>query len=615
MKKLFLNNLKILFPSIIALIIASLLWDKIKFNFNNPHQIIGYYSIFQYSALNDNVRYIFFISLPILSYLISFIYFKKLKIESLKEAFCFNKNSIKNENISKYYLLSLILIIFFCSISHEFNESFIDLFHDGQALSGALNFRLNKELWSGSFVVTGLFVDILNANISWELFKVQSLSSYRLYIEILNLITSFLILIFIFDLINDSNLKKNLKIFFFISFIFFIFFSIKDVSFYYRELPIFLFLYFVHKVFMNRKFVGLNCLVLGLIPLFALLWSLDRGVFITFTYIPFLIILVFNQKLHEVSFIVFSGIISFLVFFFFIGSVEFNYFLSNSLDIILNSDLLNGIRHPIPFTNEYGSSRATKNLLLIIFNGILIINYLLNKKTNLQKNLVLFIFIFYFLSIVFYKIGLTRSDGGHIKQGGSLNLIVFLYLLIHNFLFYIDKKKYLKNLKENFFKYLNILLISIFFLINIPNNFFENILNIKSRLVNYINMPDETFLKKDEIKIINELKLLTKDEKCFQVFSYETAISYYLNKSSCTKFYHIMNMGPKRNQLLFINELKKTNAKFILIGGSYENIGNIKGRNQIELSSKERFPYINNFISKNYKIYKTINKWNILIKE
>ena len=128
-------------------------------------------------------------------------------------------------------------------------------------------------------------------------------------------------------------------------------------------------------------------------------------------------------------------------------------------------------------------------------------------------------------------------------------------------------------------------------------------------------MPDETFLKKDEIKIINELKLLTEDENCFQVFSYETAISYYLNKSSCTKFYHIMNMGPKRNQLLFINELKKTNAKFILIGGSYENIGNIKGRNQIELSSKERFPYINNFISNNYKIYKTINKWNILIKE
>ena len=128
-------------------------------------------------------------------------------------------------------------------------------------------------------------------------------------------------------------------------------------------------------------------------------------------------------------------------------------------------------------------------------------------------------------------------------------------------------------------------------------------------------MPDKTFLKKDEIKIINELKLLTKNENCFQIFSYETAISYYLKKPSCTKFYHIMNMGPKKNQLLFINELKKTNAKFILIGGSYKNIGNMKGRNKTELSPKDRFPYINNYISNNYKIYKTIDKWNILIKK
>ena len=289
MKKLFFDNFKILFPSIIALIIASLLWDKIKFNFHNPHEIIGYYSIFEYSALNDNVRYIFFIGLPIITYLVSYIYFKKLNIKLLKKALCFDKNSIKKNNISKYYLLSFILIIFFCSISYEFNKNFIDLFHDGQALSGALNFRLNKELWSGSFVVTGLFVDILNANISWKLFEVQSLSSYRLFIEILNLITSFVILIFIFNLVNDSNLKKNLKILFFITLTFIIFFSIKDVLFYYRELPIFLFLYFVHKIFMGRKFVSISCLIIGILPLFALLWSLDRGVFVTAIYIPLLI--------------------------------------------------------------------------------------------------------------------------------------------------------------------------------------------------------------------------------------------------------------------------------------------------------------------------------------
>jgi len=613
MKKLFLDNFKISFPSIVALIVASLLWDKIKFEYNNPNQIIGYYSIFKYSALNDNVRYIFFISLPILTYLISFIFFKKLTFRSFKESFIFDENYRKNENISLYFLFCFIFIIFTFSISNEFNKNLIDLFHEGQALSGALNLRLNNELWSGSFIVTGLFVDILNANISWNLFEVKSLSSYRLYIEILNSITIFVILTFIFNLINGSNLKKNLKIIFFIFFCFFIYFFIDKVSFNYRELPIFLFLYFVHKIFINKQSIYFYCFILGILPILSLLWSLDRGVFVIFAYLPLLIILGINRKINEISLIIITCIFSILVFYFFIGSIEFNYFLSNSIDILSSSDLLNGIIHPTPFTNENDSSRATKNLLLIIFNGIFLINYLFRRKSNLNKDSILFILIFYFLSLIFYKIGLTRSDGGHIKQGGSLNTIIFVYLFIYNILFLIDQNKYLKKLKPNFFKYLNIFLIFIFFVINVPSNFLENIYNIKNRVVNYVNTPDETFLKEDEIILIKELKSLTKNEKCFQVYSYETAISYYLNKSTCTKFYHIMNMGLKKNQLLFIDELKNTKPKFILSGGNYQDIGNMKGQNKTELSPKDRFPYIDNFISNNYRIYKTIDKWNILI--
>jgi hypothetical protein len=613
MKKLFLDNLKILFPSIVALIISSLMWDKIKFEYNNPNQIIGYYSIFKYSALNDNVRYVFFIGLPILTYLISFIFFKKITFKSFNEALIFDQNYRKNENMSLYFLFYFIFIIFTFSIASEFNENLIDLFHEGQALSGALNLRLNNELWSGSFIITGLFVDLLNANISWNLFGLKSLSSYRLYIEILNLLTIFVIITFIFNLINGSNLNKNLKTVFFIFFCFFIYFFVDKVSFNYRELPIFLFLLFVHKIFINKKSIYLYSFILGVLPILSLLWSLDRGVFIIFAYLPLVLILGINRKINELFIIIASCIFSILVFYFSIGSIEFYYFLSNSKDILSSSDLLNGIIHPTPFTNEHGSARATKNLLLIILNGILMINYLYKKKSNLNKNSILFILVFYFLSLIFYKIGLTRSDGGHIKQGGSLNTIIFVYLVIYNILFLIHHKKYLKELNTNFYKYMNILFIFIFFAINVPNDYLRNTYNIKSRIVDYINIPDKNFLKKDEILLIKELKLLTKKQECFQVFSYETAISYYLDKPTCTKFYHIMNMGFKKNQLLFIDELKKSKPKFIVSGGNYQNIGNMKGRNKTELSAKDRFLYIDNFISNNYQLYKTIDKWNILI--
>ena len=614
MKKIFTHQLKILFPCIIALIFVNILWNKINFEYQNPNEIIGYYSIFKYSALNDNVRYVFFVGLPLLSYLISYIYFNKLGIESFGEAFILREKKKFRENLSIYFLVCFFFLIFIFFASKEFNNSLIDLFHEGQALSGALNLKLNNQLWSGSFIITSLFVDILNANIAWNLFEIQSLSAYRLYIEILNLITLLIILIFVFNLTNEANLSKSFKTIFFILVCFFIFFQLDNVSLNYRELPIFIFLLFVYKILNLNRLNLIYCLLLGILPLLSLLWSLDRGVFIFVVYFPFFLILLVNRKIKEIFLIILFFISSIVSFYYIIGSLEFNYFINNSLDILSSSDLLNGIIHPAPFASDYGSSRATKNLLLIIINGILVINYLFNKKSNLSKNTILFIFIFYLMSLIFYKIGVTRSDGGHIKQGGSLNLILFVYLLCYNSLYFIHNNKYLNNFNHNYFRYLNKLLIIIFFLINTPGNFTKNIYNIKERVVSYLNIPDDNFLKKDELILVNELRLLTVNEKCFQVFSYETAISYYLNKATCTKFYHIMNMGPKKNQLMFIDELKKIKPKFILIGGSYQNIGNMKGRNQSELSPKDRFPYISNFISENYKIYKEIDKWEILVK-
>ena len=45
-------------------------------------------------------------------------------------------------------------------------------------------------------------------------------------------------------------------------------------------------------------------------------------------------------------------------------------------------------------------------------------------------------------------------------------------------------------------------------------------------------MNDYNYLNHEEIKLINKLKILTKDESCFQIFTYETAIQYYLKKKT-----------------------------------------------------------------------------------
>ena len=604
-------NLKVYCFTIIAIIIGTLLWGKIEFKYANPEEVVGYYSIFKYSSLNDNFRFILFISFVLLTYLLSFIYFNKIKINICKNSFILERNTNSQENISLIFLYALIIIqlIFFFSKDLNFNP--IDLFHEGQALSGALNFKILNKLWSNSFVITSLFVDILNANIAWNLFEIQSLSSYRFFIEILNLICSLLILIFIFKFTNGINLNKNLKTVFYIFLVFLILILTSNNTFSYRDIPLFIFLIIVYEIFCQNKNLKLNSFFLGILPIISLLWSLDRGIFIIAGYIPLILILSINQKIRELLIIFTFLIISIISFYILIGQNEFLFFLSNSYDILRSSDLLNGIIHPIPFTNQPESSRATKNLLIIIINGILVLNYILRKQQNLNKNLIIFILFYYFLSLIFYKIGVTRSDGGHLKQAISLNIILLLYFVVLNLLILINKKF---NIKKNLIISTSYLLILLLFVTNLPNNFIENISSFKSRYKNYINLDDQFYLNISEKNLIQNLKNLTQNEKCFQIFSYETAISYFLNKPSCTKFYHIMNMGPKKNQFLFIKELKEANPLYILIGGNYQNIGNMKGRDKNELSPKYRFVYIDKFINENYKIFKKVDNWQILIQ-
>ena len=615
MFKNILNKIYIYIPFLITIFFVSISWNYIEFNYINPNEIIGYYSIFEHSYLNDNFRYIFFISLPLIVYTLTIILSKKIDLVFLKQILNFekeNQNSNTLENRYIFFFLSLIIIFFF---SEKFNANPVDLFHEGQAILGALNFKESGNLWSNSFVVTSLFIDILNANISWKLTNIQSISSYRFFIKIITSITAFIIFLFLFKISNKVELNRSYKLILFIMLCIFSYSLLKNFTFSFREIPIFLFLIMSFNYLVLEKKNFFLFLILGILPIFSLLWSLDRGIFLCACYIAFFFILLVNKKFKDTLVISSLIIFSILIFFIFIGKNEFIFFIKNSFDILSSSDLLNGIIHPAPFSKESGSSRATKSLLIIILNGIIIINYLFSNQKNLSKNFIIFLTLFFILSVIYYKIGVTRSDGGHIKQGASLSFLLFFFFVIYNFLFYIEKKKFLKFKKFNFVRYLNIFLIILFVNINIPQSFFNNIFTFNNRLAYFLNTPDRNFLKKSELELINKLEDLTKNDKCFQVFSYETIIPYYLKKPSCTKFYHIMNMGPKKNQLVFNEELKNSNTEIILTGGTYKNIGNMKGRDQIELSPSDRFPYISEYINDNFKLLEKFDEWDILIKK
>ena len=600
------SNLLIFILTILSVAVGTYLWKKINLPYVNPQEIIGIYSILGYSDLNDTVRFIVFTGLPLTTFFLLFIIIKKNECDSLKSIFL---NSHINENNKNtllktflYIFISVIIVKFF---SLDFSNNKMDLFHEGEQLGGANIFNETNKLFLHSYLTTSLFIDTLNAKIAWLITGEQSLGSYRIFLLFLQSLTEIIYIIFCYNLCRVFNLEKNYEILFFLILsLFSIYLISSSPTINFRDIPLVLLLIFILKLIRDPSHNFIYSFFIGLLTIFTLLWSLDRGIYLIATLFLFIIWLFLKKRKTQIFFIFTGIILSWTVLYLIIGHEEFEAFVDNSITILRNSALLNGIVYPTPFSSETNSTRGTKNLLIIIINGIIIISLLLSKKQSISRGTKLFLLIFFLLSYIFYKTGLTRADGWHLKQGISFNLLL-LAVFVCLFFFRILKKyqinKKLSFLNNNYLIVVIIPIIFIFFNFNTKN--YSNIKNFSNRYHDFIKLDDNFFLTDDQIKLVDRLKELTNNENCFQVFTYESAIPYLIRKQSCSKFYHIFNLGSKKHQYDFIEEIIFTKPKYILFDGTYDGWGVVP---------KERFPYIYEYIKKNYTVGETFIFWKIL---
>ena len=94
-----LNNLQknfyIFFSIIISILVATLLWEKINLQLNNTNVTKGFFVARGYNPINDTIRYIFFVGLP----LIIFLFLNQI----LNKRFIKICDIIFEENIQIYY--------------------------------------------------------------------------------------------------------------------------------------------------------------------------------------------------------------------------------------------------------------------------------------------------------------------------------------------------------------------------------------------------------------------------------------------------------------------------------------------------------------------------------
>ena len=273
---------------LISILFATLLWDKI-FIISNESQIYGIYKENNYHPINEILRFIFYVSVPLIIFFISFYLINKNNCYSIKELFLYKNSNLEDQiNRLNYHILIILLLLItleFLSIDFTQLHRDVDHFHDGVYLSASNNFFLKNGLWSYSFVEYGLIN--FDSIVIWSIFNIKTLGSAKLLKYIYLLLNKGILIIIFYNISRLFFLNKNLQTIFFLITSLFSITLIDYVQFEASEFPLrsFILLFFQYlflKILSNNKSQFILPFILGLLSVLSFLWTLDMGIFNNF---------------------------------------------------------------------------------------------------------------------------------------------------------------------------------------------------------------------------------------------------------------------------------------------------------------------------------------------
>ena len=596
----------------ISIFCVTIVWEQIKIPYDQTNLIQGEFFFKKHNPINEVLRVLTFVLIPIGIFLISYLkYFKNevYKINPYSNEFFLKrnkKNVDNNESIIKIsYILLLCITIDFFITDFNYYVSQMDVYHEGTPLVPQLNNFFNDTLWLSTIYDHGLVGNNIGTLIS-KFTNNYSVGSVR-FVNLLLLFFNEILLVFICrKLIFSLNFDKYTKNIFFILLtllvISFIDYKVYAVSYFPPRAFIFLlFLLITIEVLISNKKSFWKVSIIGNFSLLSILWWIDVGIYTNLIITVLLIYLITQKEYLKVSYILIGIFSSWFIFVIYFPIEEVKEFFYQIKFITSISGHLLGLEYPQPFSTH--SSRETKALLLLIFVGVFVTILNFNKKINLNFSTKFIISIFFISSIIFFQSSILRTDAPHIKYSSGYYMFIFYF----SFLFFIFYK--LQNTKINIlFKkissnFIFISLICFFSIINIKVLNISNIFNIKANISGLVYAPDKEFLSEKYKKFLKYYSEISKKDECVQILSEDVILPYLLKKPSCTQFMLSQHILSGWNEDKFIDQLKQSNSQFILYSSPL-----------VMLSNKKNMPNVVSFIKNNYHFYNNYMGFHIYKK-
>ena len=108
------------------------------------------------------------------------------------------------------------------------------------------------------------------------------------------------------------------------------------------------------------------------------------------------------------------------------------------------------------------------------------------------------------------------------------------------------------------------------------------------------------------IEMLDYYKDLVKLDNCVQIFTNESAIPFFLNKPTCSKYYSMTMAVSDENQNQFINDLIENKPKIILFD-TEESLLDVRLHD-----TKNRLPKVSNYIKSNYTFHSKFKSWTFV---
>jgi hypothetical protein len=591
--------------------------DKVTLPFSNPWDIIGLLTLLEYNPSNDIIGFLLLITLPSVVLILCCLngFTRNLCVWGASSTP--EHRDIRNATGAlRVFTFLLVFAALFIRAGNTYRVHPLDTFHEGETLGPAIDYLNGKVPYKDSVFIHGAFQDPLRSVLAFRLFG-QSIAALRTLGSLLSIVTLVLLFLTLYSLYSKNVYYTTFALIFFLMIqhtrpfgatCYISYIDIPFLVFILVAIQLYKYIRF-DPVNINRTKIRILLFLFTFVPTLSFANSVDRGFFLctAATIYSVAIYLFFLRESDNKSiFPLLGGYVAGIIGTgFAIKWAYYDFFQYVSI-LFRYEPLMNGLVYP------FEDVRFLAPVIFFSLTFYWLTHRFLSYEDSKQRGCLAKVKEFYteyfmeilllLLSVFYFRRALGRADAGHLSVVLFPIVILGTYVVIKHYLSPVlarTKGEY----RVSSTAALSFLILFLLVLAFNPRANWGKWYKLPTGL------PDSAFIPENYSETISFLKKNLGANEQFLTMTSEASWYYFVNKPCPIRFAVIYHAMPKFYQREIVQDLERSNVKFVLYKNSHWS-------NAVDgFGIEDRLPSVVKYIKDNYVFFNMIDDNEIWIRK